>query len=153
MAKNFPFHSTNHCPSCRQGLKSYGKKELKVSTDHSNQRREWLIRSLQINRARICRPFKEPRLHRLAESIPRNRFLGSINVYKYGLWRFGKFLSYFKEHSSQDQQKTIKRRLIICSMTSQSNFMLIFLLPKVNFCVLLKEVSYPSLPSTQMFLS
>jgi hypothetical protein len=51
-------------------------------------------------RARICRPFKEPRnrfpawrtgtyrlarLHRLAESIPRNRFLGSINVYKYGL--------------------------------------------------------------------
>jgi hypothetical protein len=25
------------------------------------------------------------RLHRLAKSIPRNRFLGSINVYKYGL--------------------------------------------------------------------
>jgi hypothetical protein len=25
-------------------------------------------------------------LHRLAKSIPRNRFLGSINVYKYGLW-------------------------------------------------------------------
>ncbi len=24
-------------------------------------------------------------LHRLAESIPRNRFLGSLNVYKYGL--------------------------------------------------------------------
>ncbi len=24
---------------------------------------------------------------RLAKSIPRNRFLGSINVYKYGLWR------------------------------------------------------------------
>ncbi len=56
-------------------------------------------------RARICRPVKEPRnrfpacragkttllsyrparLHRLAESIPRNRFLGSRNVYKYGL--------------------------------------------------------------------
>jgi hypothetical protein len=56
-------------------------------------------------RARICRPFKETRnrfqpggpvrqpnfsyrpvtLHRLAKSIPRNRFLGSINVYKYGL--------------------------------------------------------------------
>ncbi len=52
-------------------------------------------------RARICKPFKEPRnrfltcragtttrpgrLHRLAESIPRNRFLGSLNVYKYGL--------------------------------------------------------------------
>jgi hypothetical protein len=27
------------------------------------------------------------RLHRLAESISRNRFLGSINVYKYGLWK------------------------------------------------------------------
>jgi hypothetical protein len=59
--------------------------------------------------ARICRSFKETRyrfsawragtkpylsywparLHRLAKSIPRNRCLGSINVYKYGLssWR------------------------------------------------------------------
>ncbi len=57
-------------------------------------------------RARICRSFKETRyrfsawragtkpylsywparLHRLAKSIPRNRCLGSINVYKYGLW-------------------------------------------------------------------
>jgi hypothetical protein len=56
-------------------------------------------------RARICKPFKEPgidsqpgqsvrqpyllyrlaRVHKLAESIPRNRFLGSINIYKYGL--------------------------------------------------------------------
>ncbi len=57
------------------------------------------------SRTRICRPFKETRnrfpawpvrqpyfsyrpvrLHRLAKSIPRNRFLGSLNVYKYGLW-------------------------------------------------------------------
>jgi hypothetical protein len=54
-------------------------------------------------RARICKPFKEPRnrfparragttthrparLHKLAESIPWNRFLGSLNVYIYGLW-------------------------------------------------------------------
>jgi len=57
--------------------------------------------------SRICKHFKEPgnrfpalragtitlfvvrpaRLHRLAESIPRNRFLSSINVYKYGLCR------------------------------------------------------------------
>ncbi len=57
-------------------------------------------------RARICRSFKETRyrfsawragtkpylsywpasLHRLAKSIPRNRCLGSINVYKFGLW-------------------------------------------------------------------
>ncbi len=56
-------------------------------------------------RARICRPYMSPgidsqhggllrqpylsywpaRLHRLAKSIPRNRFLGSIKVYKYGL--------------------------------------------------------------------
>jgi hypothetical protein len=56
-------------------------------------------------RARICKPFKEPRidsqpggpvrqpylfyrparLHRLAESILRSRLLGSLNVYKYGL--------------------------------------------------------------------
>jgi hypothetical protein len=56
-------------------------------------------------RAHICKPFKEPgidsqpggpvwqpyllywlaRLHRLAESIPRNRLLGSLKVYKYGL--------------------------------------------------------------------
>jgi hypothetical protein len=26
------------------------------------------------------------RLHSLAQSISRNRFLGSLNVYKYGLW-------------------------------------------------------------------
>jgi hypothetical protein len=38
VAKKFPFHSTNHCPSCRQGLSSLmEKKELKVSTDHSKQ--------------------------------------------------------------------------------------------------------------------
>ncbi len=29
--------------------------------------------------------YRPVRLHRLAKSIPRNRFLGSINVYKYGL--------------------------------------------------------------------
>jgi hypothetical protein len=32
----------------------------------------------------ICRT-SPPRLHRLAEPMPRNRFEGSINVYKYGL--------------------------------------------------------------------
>ncbi len=56
-------------------------------------------------RARICEPLRSPgidsqlgepvrqlylshrpaRINRLAESIPRNRFLGSIKVYKYGL--------------------------------------------------------------------
>jgi hypothetical protein len=29
--------------------------------------------------------YRPARLHRLAESVPRNRFLGPINVYKYGL--------------------------------------------------------------------
>jgi hypothetical protein len=30
--------------------------------------------------------YRPARLHRLTTSIPRNRFLDSINVYKYGLW-------------------------------------------------------------------
>ncbi len=30
--------------------------------------------------------YRPDRLHRLAKPIPRNRFLGSINVYKYRLW-------------------------------------------------------------------
>jgi hypothetical protein len=65
----------------------------------------WTVSGYALYRARICRSFKETRyrfsawragtkpylsywtarLHRLAKSIPRNRFLGSINVYKYGL--------------------------------------------------------------------
>jgi hypothetical protein len=39
-----------------------------------------------------CGPVRQPclsdraaRLQRLAESMPRNRFLGSINIYKYGV--------------------------------------------------------------------
>jgi hypothetical protein len=32
-----------------------------------------------------CLTYWPARLHRLAESIPRNRFLGSLNVYKFGL--------------------------------------------------------------------
>ncbi len=50
-----------------------------------------LIRSPEID-SRPCGPVQQPYLtyrpaglHRLAESLPRNRFLGSINVYKYGL--------------------------------------------------------------------
>jgi hypothetical protein len=34
------------------------------------------------------------RLHKLAETIPRNRFLGSLNVYKYGRWKT--FLAYLR---------------------------------------------------------
>ncbi len=78
--------------------------------DNSCEFRWWL-------RARICRSFKEnrnrfpawragtkpsfsywpARLHRLAKSIPRNRFLSSINVYKYGLWIL-KFILYCITH-------------------------------------------------------
>jgi hypothetical protein len=75
-----------------------------VKHSHLSSRKEkdlWLNprKWMNLNWARICRPFKEPRnrsqpgrpvgqpylsyrparLHRLAESIPRNRFLGSIN--------------------------------------------------------------------------
>jgi hypothetical protein len=37
------------------------------------------------NRVGIGLSYWPARLHRLAEFIPWNRFLGSINVYKYGL--------------------------------------------------------------------
>jgi len=50
-----------------------------------------LLRSPEID-SRPCGPvqqtyltYRPAGLHRLAESLPRNRFLGSINVYKYGL--------------------------------------------------------------------
>ncbi len=44
------------------------------------------------------------------------------------------FISYFKGPSSQDQQKTFRRRLIIFKVTlsSQSHFMLVFVLRKVT---------------------
>ncbi len=34
--------------------------------------------------------YRAARIHRLPESIPWNRFLGSLNVCKYGLWAFSK---------------------------------------------------------------
>ncbi len=37
------------------------------------------------NRIGIGLSFRPPRLHKLAESIPRNRFLGSLKVKKFGL--------------------------------------------------------------------
>jgi hypothetical protein len=45
------------------------------------------------------------------------------------------FLSYFKGPSSQDQQKTIRHRLITSkvTLTGQSHIMLIFVLRKVTF--------------------
>jgi hypothetical protein len=50
-------------------------------------------------------------------------------------WRLGYFfISYFKEPSSQDQQKSFKRCLIAfkVTLTGQSHFMLIFVLRKVT---------------------
>jgi hypothetical protein len=63
------------------------------------------LAATQVARARICKPLKDPESipsmpgrhgnplcrtgppgYRLAASIPRNRFLGSLNVYKYGLY-------------------------------------------------------------------
>jgi hypothetical protein len=51
-----------------------------------------LLRSPGID-SQPCGPVRQPylshwptRLHRLTESIPRNRFLGSKNVYRYGFW-------------------------------------------------------------------
>ncbi len=52
-----------------------------------------LLRSPGIGFQPGRRPLRQPyltyrpaKLHRLAESIPWNRFLGSLNVYKFGLW-------------------------------------------------------------------
>jgi hypothetical protein len=54
--------------------------------------------------------YRPARLHRLAESIPRNRFLGSLNVYKYGLRQTEvKNLVWFGE---------IERKLAKLSMTT-----------------------------------
>ncbi len=39
------------------------------------------------NRVGIGLSYQPARLHRLVESIPRNRFLGSLKVYKFGLRR------------------------------------------------------------------
>ncbi len=43
----------------------------------------WGLGTMQVG---IGLSYRPARLHRLAEFIPQNRFLGSINVKKYGLW-------------------------------------------------------------------
>ncbi len=67
----------------------------------------------------FCRPFTEPEidlsyrpagLHSLAASIPRNRFLGSINDYKYGLRR----------HDLPFPELNIKRKLLSSSILETS---------------------------------
>jgi hypothetical protein len=66
-----------------------------------------------LSRARICKPYRFPawragtitlidvpaaRLNKLAESIPWNRFLGSLNVYKYRLRLSPDFLRHLSFH-------------------------------------------------------
>jgi hypothetical protein len=46
------------------------------------------------NRVGIGFSYQPVRLHRLAEFIPWNRFLGSINVLKYGLWSIPKKMTF-----------------------------------------------------------
>ncbi len=78
-------------------------------------------------RARICKPFKEPRnqlpawwagtttlfvvqarhLHRQVESNPRNRFLVSLNVYKYGLRVLSFFCSSWNWDTPPHQQASV----------------------------------------------
>ncbi len=47
--------------------------------------------------------YRPARLHRLAKSIPQNRFLGSINIYKYGLWKLR------SNNVSCQQQRRLRR--------------------------------------------
>jgi hypothetical protein len=89
------FISTSVCSLCSRKIYEYSEQPYPV-----------VYRCGGVARARICKPFKEPRnrfpswrpgtttpfdvyraarLHRLEESISWNRFLGSVNVYKYGL--------------------------------------------------------------------
>jgi hypothetical protein len=105
-AKGQPRH-TKSCRALGPNFKTF--KDPRIDTEESIQPASvaCMVGNLSHRpaRARICRSFKETRypfsawragtkpyfsywparLHWLAKSIPRNRFLGSINVYKYGL--------------------------------------------------------------------
>jgi hypothetical protein len=67
-----------------------------------------------------------------------DHFEGESRLYSFDpYWQTGGleiFLSYFKGPSSQDQQKTLRRRLITfkVTLTGQSHFLLIFVLRKVT---------------------
>ncbi len=92
--------------SIRDYLREFSKKIETIPKAYSVTQGPWWHWFTKETWARICRSFKEIRyrfsawragtkpylsywpakLHRLAKSIPRNRFPGSINIYKYGLW-------------------------------------------------------------------
>jgi hypothetical protein len=104
----------------------------------------WLLQDWQLignpewcTRARICKSFQKPRnrfpawradiaydtlfivparqaTYRLAESIPRNRFLGSLNIYKYGLW-----VSHCPHHTHSE------REIIVFSSVRRSSCILL----------------------------
>jgi hypothetical protein len=52
------------------------------------------------------------RIHRLAESIPRNRFLGSLNVYKFGLRKREKRLTGYMYFERKEEKKWQKGAVI-----------------------------------------
>jgi hypothetical protein len=60
--------------------------------------------------------YRPDRLHRLAESIPWNRFLGSLNVYKYRLC--GHLLKY--------RDKIISRQYVIKNVEQKKSDIYIF---------------------------
>jgi hypothetical protein len=115
--------------------------------------------SMPVAIARLCNiytKFQTPRKQqtkcvcRKAQRMPLNpsdvRFKGIDRSFRRGVkislirslfinWRLGKFFSsHFKGISSQDEQKTNRRRLIIpkVTLTGQSDFMRIFVLGKVT---------------------
>ncbi len=55
--------------------------------------------------------YRPSRLHRMGESIPRNRFLGSLNAYKYGL-RANRKRHWF--HPWRNKETKTSRLCIIC---------------------------------------
>ncbi len=74
-------------------------------------------------RARICKPFKEPR-----NRFPgwRNRFVSSLNVYKYGLWvfQFAEFAHFVNLKSSKKTSSSVpkdSRNFSVSSAQSLSN--------------------------------
>jgi hypothetical protein len=111
-----PFKSTPSLSrtSCqRRPTRSGSLRTTSTESPHpAHQKRRWGIYSTVMlnfpfhclpsgsNRARICKPFKEPR-----NRFPawRNRFLGSFNVYNCGLNTCGKLSSFFCSSSSFQQ--------------------------------------------------
>ena len=65
------------------------------------------------HRVGIGLSYRPARLHRLTEFIPWNRFLGSINVLKYGLSTPGTM-------SARRKRKELDRNLAVCEYTMWS---------------------------------